>query len=59
MLSGAGMLWWTCAPLVAKATTDPRMPERNPDHFSKLVRFYRLWGTAAIAIGLAIAVFIG
>ncbi len=50
-------VWWIAAPFLVSAS-DRRLVERNPDHHAKLVRFYRHWGFAAIAIGVVVAIVI-
>lgn len=47
-------LWWLMAPVLV-SMGDRRLKGRNPDHHRKMVRFYRLWGFAAIAVGLAVS----
>jgi len=52
---GTAAGWWVVAPVLV-SMGDKRLKGRNPDHHRKLVRFYRVWGFAAIAVGLAISV---
>lgn len=47
-------LWYVIAPLVV-ALGSPRIRQRNPDHFARLVRFSRLWGLFAVCVGVAVA----
>lgn len=54
IFASAATVWWFVAPVIARAP-DPRMPDRNPDHFRRVVRFHRLWGFAAIALGAGAA----
>ncbi len=48
-------VWWSVAPVLV-SMGDKRLKRRNPDHHRKVVRFYRLWGFAAIAFGALISV---
>lgn len=54
IFTSAAAVWWFVAPVLARAP-DPRMQDRNPDRFRRVVRFHRLWGFAAIALGAGAA----
>lgn len=46
--------WYVLAPVLV-AAGNPRIRQRNPDHFERLVRYSRMWGTFAVIIGVAVA----
>ena len=46
--------WWLAVPPLLRVR-HPRLDERNPDHFRRLVRFHRSWGLVAVAVGLGVA----
>lgn len=48
-----GVLWGAVAPLWVRVS-HPRLADRNPDHFARLVRFTRMWGLAAALVGFAL-----
>lgn len=49
-----GALWYVIAPLFV-AIGNPRIRQRNPDHYARLVRFSRMWGFAAVVVGVGVA----
>jgi len=58
VLGMSALGWWFIAPVLV-LSADPRLKTRSPDHASRLVRFYRVWGTIAIGLGAGLAWFLG
>lgn len=54
LYAGASTAWWVVVPPLLRVR-HPRLDERNPDHFRRLVRFHRSWGLVAVAVGVAVA----
>lgn len=54
LLACSAIVWWFVAPRMA-FVGDPRLPDRNPDHARRVVRFYRAWGLIAIGVGAVLA----
>ena len=54
LYAGVSTVWWVAVPQLLRVR-HPRLDERNPDHFRRMVRFHRLWGLVAVAVGLGLA----
>lgn len=51
---GVATAWYALAPAFV-AASNPRIRQRNPDHYARMVRFSRVWGGAAVVVGFAVA----
>ena len=49
-----GVAWCVVVPPLLRIR-HPRLDERNPDHFQRLVRFHRSWGLGAVLVGVTVA----
>lgn len=50
---GLSLVWFVGAPKFVHVL-NPRLHDRNKDHFTKLVRFSRVWGIVAVLAGVLV-----